>query len=136
MIGEYSHSIDGKGRIFIPAKFRESLGPVFYMTRGLGYFISVYHADEWNALKEKIKSLPHEDALELQRYFLAPAQECVPDSQGRVLIPQKLRTHAKLDKVAAVVGMGDHIDIWDDASWNTADPTPERISTIMRGNGM
>jgi len=136
MIGEFSHSIDGKGRLFIPAKFRESLGPVFIITRGLGYYLSVYHMDEWNDLQAKIKTLPREDALELQRYFLAPAQECVPDSQGRVLISQKLRAHANLDKTAAVVGMGDHIDIWDEAAWNKTDTTPERIAAIMRGAGL
>ncbi len=136
MIGEYSHAIDGKGRIFIPAKFREMLGPVFYITRGLGYFLAIYRQEEWAALKEKIKSVPSEDALELQRYFMAPAQECVPDSQGRVLISPKLRTFAKLDKVASIIGMGDHVEIWHDADWEKADPTPERVKTIMRGYGV
>ncbi len=136
MRGEYSHAIDGKGRLFIPAKFREKLGTTFIVTRGVGQYLSVYPMDEWEAFEAKIKALKSKQALELQRYFVAPAQDSAPDGQGRVLVSQKLRAHAKLDKSVVVAGMGDHLEIWDEDTWNAMSLTPESIESIMEEAGI
>ena len=136
MRGEYSHAIDGKGRLFIPAKFREKLGTTFVVTRGVGQYLSVYPMDEWEAFEEKIRSLKSKQALELQRYFVAPAQDSMPDGQGRVLLSQKLRAHAKLDKNVLVAGMGNHLEIWDEETWDSMNPSAEQIESIMEEAGI
>lgn len=136
MRGEYSHAIDEKGRLFIPAKFREKLGTTFVITRGVGQYLSVYPMDEWEAFEEKIRSLKSKQALELQRYFVAPAQDSMPDGQGRVLIPQKLRVHANLNKNVLVAGMGNHLEIWDEETWDAMNPSAEQIESIMEEAGI
>lgn len=136
MRGEYTHVVDEKGRLFIPAKFREQLGTTFVITRGVGSYLSVYPLDEWQAFEEKIKSLKSKQALELQRYFIAPAQDTVPDGQGRVLISQKLRNHAGLSKNIVIAGMTDHLEIWDEDTWNAMSLTPESIEAIMEEAGI
>lgn len=136
MRGEYSHAVDGKGRLFIPAKFREKLGNDFIITRGVGYYLAVYPMDEWESFEEKIKSLKSAQALNLQRYFIAAAQDGAPDAQGRVLLSQKLRAHANLSKSVVVAGMGDHLEIWDEDTWNSMSQTPEEILGIMAEAGI
>ena len=136
MRGEYTHAVDEKGRLFIPAKFREELGTSFIITRGVGSYLSVYPLAEWQAFEEKIKSLKSKQTLELQRYFIAPAQDTVPDGQGRVLISQKLRAHAGLSKSVVIAGMTDHLEIWDEGVWNAMSPTPESIEALMEEAGI
>ena len=99
-MGEYQHSIDEKGRIIIPAKFRDALGPAFVVTRGLDNCLFVYPTSEWAVMEQKLKALPlmKADARAFTRFFLAGATECELDKQGRVNIPGNLRDHAKLDK--------------------------------------
>src|SRR5690606_32325304 len=97
-IGEYQHTIDDKGRVIMPSKFREDLGPNFIMTKGLDNCLFVYPIEEWQILEEKLRTLPltNRDARAFVRFFFAGATECVLDRQGRVLIPGNLREHAKL----------------------------------------
>ena len=136
MKGEYSHIIDAKGRLFIPAKFREELGFSFVLTKGLENTLSIYPNDEWDKFAEKINSLPTKQSRTLKRFFVASAQDLSPDAQGRILIPQVLRDYAGLSKNAVVIGMTDHIEIWDEARWNALDLTPESIEDIMEEAGI
>lgn len=136
MKGEYLHTIDAKGRLFIPAKFREELGFSFVLTKGLENTLTIYTNSEWDKFADKISSLPTKQARTLQRFFVASAQDSTPDAQGRILIPQVLRDYAGLTKNVVIIGMSDHIEIWDEARWNALDLAPESIENIMEEAGI
>lgn len=136
MRGEFSHVIDAKGRLFIPAKFREELGYTFVITKGIDKCLYVYPLGEWDIFEAKINALPSKQARPLQLFFVAGSQDCELDGQGRVLVPQKLREYAKLDKNAVVVGMTNHIEIWDEGEWNARELAPESIADIMELSGI
>ncbi|WP_313757213.1 division/cell wall cluster transcriptional repressor MraZ [Tissierella sp.] len=119
-IGEYQHTLDTKGRIIIPSKFREELGEEFVMTKGLDNCLFVYPKEEWIILEEKLKTLPltNRDARAFIRFFFAGASEGSLDKQGRVLIPANLREHSKLDKEAVVIGVSTRMEIWSKEEWD------------------
>lgn len=119
-IGEYQHSLDNKGRLIVPAKFREDLGENFVMTKGLDNCLFVYPMKEWLNLEEKLKSLPltNRDARAFVRFFFSGATECELDKQGRILIPANLREHSKLDKEAVIIGVSTRVEIWSKEEWN------------------
>lgn len=119
-ISEYNHSIDTKGRVIVPAKFREALGEEFVITQGLDGCLFVFPNDEWTKFEEKLKTLPmaNKDARKFVRFFLAGAALVEVDKQGRILIPPVLRTFAGLEKDVAVVGVGNRVEIWDKARWD------------------
>lgn len=119
-IGEYQHSLDNKGRIIIPSKFRDGLGPAFIMTKGLDNCLFIYPQKEWNVLEEKLKSLPltNRDARAFVRFFFAGATECELDKQGRILIPANLREHSKLEKEAVIIGVSTRVEIWSKTEWD------------------
>ena len=117
MIGQYQHNIDAKGRLFIPAKFREELGETFYVTIGLDGCLSVYSDSKWSDLKEKFDALPMAQARRMRTLF-ANAAKCEPDSQGRILIPLKLRQYAALEKEVIINGCFDRLELWNEARWN------------------
>jgi MraZ protein len=118
-MGEYQHSIDDKGRLTIPAKFRDALGPTFVITRGLDNCLFVYPQQEWAAMEQKLKALPlmKADARAFTRFFLAGATECELDRQGRVNIPANLREHAGLDKDCVIIGVSSRVEIWSKENW-------------------
>jgi len=117
-MGEYNHTIDPKGRIIVPSKFRETLGETFVVTLGLDGCLFVYPNNEWQSFLTKLNGLPgSKEARQLQRYFLAGATECEVDKQGRILIPTKLRTAAALDKDVVFVGVLSKIEIWSKERW-------------------
>jgi MraZ protein len=118
-LGEFQHSIDDKGRIIIPAKFREALGTDFIVTRGLDSCLFVYPLHEWATLETKIKSLPSmaANARAFSRLLFSGASECEWDKQGRVNVPNHLREYAKLDKECTVIGVSSRVEIWDKATW-------------------
>jgi MraZ protein len=120
-MGEYQHSIDDKGRLTIPAKFRDALGPTFVITRGLDNCLFVYPQKEWAAMEQKLKALPlmKSDARAFTRFFLAGATECELDRQGRVNIPANLREHAGLDKDCVVIGVSSRVEIWSKENWES-----------------
>ncbi len=120
-IGEHQHSLDDKGRIIIPSKFRDGLGPEFVMTKGLDRCLFVYPKSEWSIIEEKLKALPltNRDARAFIRFFFSGACECVLDKQGRVLIPPNLRDHSKLEKDAVIIGVSTRIEIWSKEEWTT-----------------
>jgi MraZ protein len=118
-LGEYQHSIDDKGRIIIPAKFREALGTDFIVTRGLDSCLFVYPRTEWTQLEQKIKALPSmaANARAFSRLLFAGASECEWDKQGRVNVPNHLREFAKLEKDCTVIGVSTRVEIWDKSLW-------------------
>ncbi len=117
LIGEYQHNIDLKGRVAVPARFRDDLGALFYITKGLDNCLFVLPQDEWSRLVEKIKTMPISKARGLQRFFFSGAAEVVPDKQGRILIPQQLREHAELDKEVTFIGTSSRVEIWNSKKW-------------------
>ncbi|MFA5523581.1 MAG: division/cell wall cluster transcriptional repressor MraZ [Tissierellales bacterium] len=119
-IGEYQHSLDIKGRLIVPAKFRDDLGDVFIITKGLDNCLFVYPKDEWKVLEEKLKLLPltRKDARAFVRFFFSGATECELDKQGRILIPGNLREHCRIEKDAVVIGVSNRVEIWSKEEWN------------------
>lgn len=117
-MGEFNHSIDAKGRIIVPAKFREELGEEFVVTLGLDGCLFLYPNEEWEKFIAQLKGLPgSREARQLQRYFLAGAVNCEVDKQGRILIPAKLREHAMISKDVVFVGVLGKIEIWSKERW-------------------
>lgn len=118
-IGEYCHSVDVKGRVSIPAKFREELGESFILTKGLDNCLFIYSMDEWSILVNKLKQLPlaNRDARAFVRFFFSGATECELDSQGRIRVTSNLREHANLQKDAVIIGAGTRIEIWGSHEW-------------------
>lgn len=116
MTGQYAHTIDAKGRLFIPAKLREELGGTFHVTVGQDHCLSVYSDDSWNAVMGKLKTMNYSDVKRLRPMF-ALAADCEPDAQGRILLPLKLRQYAELEKDVVVIGSFDRVEIWNAKRW-------------------
>ncbi len=117
--GEYSHSVDAKGRIIMPANFRERLGDQFVVTKGLDHCLFVYPNDEWENIENKFREIPltTKDARRFSRFFIAGARDCDIDKQGRVLIPSVQREYAGLEKEVVLVGVLDRVEIWSKERW-------------------
>ena len=133
MTGEYRHGIDAKGRLFVPAKLREDLGTVFYLTIAPDNCLSAYSSESWDAFLEKFKTLPQTKKQKIRALF-AFAAKCELDSQGRIVVPQKLRDYARLTKDVSIIGVGDHAEIWDAVAWakkEAEEVTPENIAAAM-----
>ena len=119
-MGRYNHTIDPKGRLSIPSKFREVLGDKFVVSKGMDGCLFVYAIDDWKVFEEKLASLPliSVEARQFARYFLSGAQYVTVDKQGRILMPQDLREFAGLEKDVVLAGMGGRIEIWSLDKWN------------------
>ncbi len=117
--GEYNHSVDAKGRIIMPAKFREMLGDEFVVTKGLDHCLFVYPNEEWQNIENKFREVPltTKDARKFARFFFAGAADCEIDKQGRALIPGVLREYAGLQKEVVLVGVLNRIEIWSKDRW-------------------
>lgn len=118
-MGEYHHSIDNKGRIIVPSKFREELGDMFIITRGLDQCLFGYPLSEWSLIEEKLKGLPltKKDARAFTRFFFSGATESELDKQGRINIPAPLLQYAKLEKECVILGVSNRIEIWSKQIW-------------------
>ncbi|MBE7051011.1 MAG: division/cell wall cluster transcriptional repressor MraZ [Ruminococcaceae bacterium] len=118
--GEYQHTIDAKGRIIMPVKFREALGDSFVVTKGLDHNLLVFSNEEWQSFYEKLSTLPlsNKNSRGFSRLFLAGAIECETDKQGRILITQPLKEYASLVKDVTVIGNGNKLEIWSTENWN------------------
>ncbi|AUJ62252.1 division/cell wall cluster transcriptional repressor MraZ [Bacillus velezensis] len=118
-MGEYQHTIDTKGRMIVPAKFREGLGEQFVLTRGLDQCLFGYPMNEWKLIEEKLKALPltKKDARAFTRFFFSGATECELDKQGRVNIASSLLNYAKLEKECVVIGVSNRIELWSKVIW-------------------
>ena len=118
LIGNYQHNIDIKGRVIMPAKFREELGDIFYATKGKDNTITVLSKNSWDELGRKISEMPSAKTVQITRFLFSSAAELIPDKQGRVLIPQPLREYAGLDKDVVINGTGSKVEIWDKEAWD------------------
>lgn len=118
-MGQFQHSLDPKGRLIIPAKFRELLGDTFILTKGLDRCLFVYPKDEWAVLEQKLKALPftQKDARAFIRFFFSGAVEMEMDKQGRILIPPQLREHARIEKDIVIIGVSNRAEIWSLEEW-------------------
>ncbi|MBE5848105.1 MAG: division/cell wall cluster transcriptional repressor MraZ [Lachnospiraceae bacterium] len=140
-MGEYNHTIDAKGRVIVPSKFREALGDAFVVTKGLDGCLFAYDNEEWAAFEEKLKSLPitNKDARQFVRFFLAGATEAEVDKQGRILLPGSLREFAALLKDVVLIGVGSRIEIWSKeryegtASYEDMDAIAEHMADLGLG---
>ena len=133
MTGEYQHSLDSKGRIFIPAKLREELGDVFYITISMDKCLCAYNSTNWQQLSDKVSAMPYVKQRRMRPLF-CHAAKCELDAQGRALIPQNLREFAGLVKNVSVIGCNNHAELWDSETWKeifSAETTPENIAAVM-----
>lgn len=140
-MGEYGHNIDRKGRLIMPAKFREELGEHVVVTRGLDGCLYVYTTEQWMEVYEKLSSLPstNKNARWYQRMVLSKAAECEMDAQGRILIPSSLTSLAELKKECLIIGMANHLEIWSKERWEAVEQdqmdqfeeVAEQLSDIM-----
>ncbi len=118
-IGEYKHTIDDNGRLAIPTKFREDLAKGAVVTRGLDTSLFLFPKEEWDKLAEKLASLPlgQSNSRAFARLMLAGAMDVKLDKQGRVVLPEYLRSYAKLGKSTVIAGLFNRLEIWDEDKW-------------------
>lgn len=139
-MGEYNHTIDTKGRLIIPAKFREQLGNEFVVTKGLDGCLFVFPMNEWELFEQKLRTLPltQKSARKFTRFFVAGATECELDKQGRILLPQTLREFAQLEKDVVLSGNLNRVEIWSKANWtdNNAYDDMDDIAEQMTDLGL
>lgn len=120
-IGTYRHSVDAKGRLFIPVALREELGTQFFVTRGLQRCLRLYSRDAWESFAAKIAALPESKARDVRHYFFANAFQTTTDGQGRITLPAECRKFAGLEKNVVLVGDDSRLEIWDEKSWDQLD---------------
>lgn len=141
-MGEYKHTIDAKGRLIIPSKFREELGQAFYITRGLDGCLFIFPQDQWKDFEEKLRKLPliDKNSRKFSRFFLSGASPCELDRQGRILVPSILRDYAKMDKEVIFSGMLDRIEVWSKEKWSMNNSYEEedmdKIAASMQAMGL
>lgn len=139
-IGEYEHSLDDKGRIILPIKFRYSLGEKFYITKGLHGCLFIFPEPEWTKFNQSLSEQPvvNLDATRLQRFFSASAFEVTTDSQNRLAIPAVLRKYAKIEDQAVVVGAANRVEVWNPELWEAvnSDISPEEIAASAQALGL
>lgn len=133
MTGMYQHTLDAKGRLFIPAKLREELGDVFYVTVSMDPCLAVYSSEAWQAFSDKVSAMPYVKQRKMRPLY-AFAAKVELDAQGRILLPQNLREHAKLMKNVTVVGVNNHAELWSSDVWDATcadESSPENIAAVM-----
>ena len=135
-MGEYQHSLDAKGRIIVPSKFREELGAKFIATKGLDNCIFLYPLDEWKTIEEKLRSLPftRADVRSFARFFFSGASEMEIDKQGRIVLHPNLRDYAGIEKELIVIGVGARVEIWAGDSWAQYNQTAESSYEVIAEN--
>ncbi|HEY7029926.1 MAG TPA: division/cell wall cluster transcriptional repressor MraZ [Thermomicrobiales bacterium] len=140
-LGRYAHSVDAKGRLAIPARFREELAAGVVLTRGIDRCLALYPMAAWLPLAEQVSSLPitDPDARTFRRMVFAEAVDLELDAQGRILLPPELRRYAEIDRDAYVVGVNTSIELWSPARWdaqsalieNDGAAIAQRLATLM-----
>ncbi len=140
--GEFSHTIDEKGRLIVPAKFRDDLGKHFVITRGMDSCLYVFPEEEWQAFEEQLTALPittDSKARRFVRFFEGSAVPGDLDKQGRTLLPASLREYAQIDKDVVFIGMGKRAEIWDKKKWDAKNAEVEldieSIASDMEASG-
>ena len=126
-IGSYENQLDAKYRMIIPSKYREELGMRCVITKGIDRCLYVYPVREWEAFAEKLAKLPKSDkkARNFVRHFYGNAEECEVDKQGRVTVPQVLRSYAGIDKELVTIGNGEKIEVWGRSVYKDSDVVVE-----------
>lgn len=129
-LGRHAHTVDSKGRLAIPARFRDDLGEGLVLTRGIDRCLSLYPMAAWVPLAGRVSalSLSDPDARNFRRMVFAEAVDLTLDGQGRILIPPELRAYADIEREAVIVGVHDAIEIWSPARWET-------MNTVMEQDG-
>jgi MraZ protein len=141
-LGEYSHSLDEKGRVVMPSKFRAELAAGCVVTKGQERCLYVFPENRWEGEAARVLKLPRTDrrARNFSRSFFASASDQMLGRSGRCQIPEPLRTYAGLSKDVTVVGVADHIEIWDTATWSTvameADDYYADIEEVLSEDGI
>ena len=132
-LGEYQRSIDNKGRLIIPAKFREDLGEHFVVTKGLDNCLFAYPQKEWKVFEDKLKEFPLTSAgtRKFMRFFFSGAVECGTDNQGRINLPFHLREYATLTKDVVSIGVNNRVEIWNREHWNAYNHEENFISNEL-----
>ena len=122
-LGRYAHNLDAKGRLAIPARFRDALAEGVILTRGIDRCLALYPLDAWRPLADKVAALPltDADARTFRRLVFAAAADLTLDAQGRILIPPDLRRYAGLEREALVVGVDTSIEIWSPERWEAVE---------------
>ncbi len=136
-LGQYAHTVDAKGRTFVPAKYREELGESFVITRGTAKCLTVYPMSEWEKYTAKIAELPQAQAVKIRRFIFSNANDVTLDGQGRIGISQGLREYAGIEKNVTIVGLGSYIEIWAEDVWKaeTESASGSEIEDIMLALG-
>ncbi len=138
-IGEFQHAIDDKGRVTLPARFREGLGEAFVVTKGLDNCLWALPMEEWAALESKLKALPvtQASARAVVRFFFSGATECCLDKQGRILLPNHLREYAGLTRDVVITGAPNRVEIWAREAWEKylkeAETSVEQLAEQIAG---
>jgi MraZ protein len=141
-LGEFAHTIDDKGRLTIPAKFRDDLASGIVITRGLDGCLWAYSRAEWEQLAEKISHLPTTNlaARNFARFMFSNAFDSIPDRQGRVLIPQNLRDYANIESDTIIIGVMNRLELWHPARWSEVlaevEKDPEAIVAQLQDLGI
>jgi MraZ protein len=141
-LGEFSHTLDDKGRLTIPAKFRDELAGGLVVTRGIDRCLSVFPNQGWQNLAERIAQLPltRRSARDFGRLMFSGAADFIPDRQGRVLIPQELREYAQLDSEAIIIGLYNRLEIWNPNNWasvkTAVEENPDSIAEQLQELGI
>lgn len=128
--GEFTHQLDKKGRLIIPARYRANLGQGAILTRGIDHNLVIYPQDAWRTVIDQLNQMPitHSTARALRRLMFSGAVELSFDRQGRVLIPIYLRHYASLEDEVLIVGMETFVEIWQPANWRAA---LDGVSTVL-----
>ena len=133
MYGKYDHTVDAKGRLFVPSKLREHLGETFYVMPGTDTCLNVYSRQGWEQVQERINAIPLSKRRGI-RFLLGNVLECSPDKQGRFLLTPELRQYASLEQEVTILGQGDHVEIWARDAYRAEEEeklTPEYIRSVM-----
>ena len=133
MNGNFEHKIDAKGRLFIPSSLRDELGEVFHVTISVEDCLTAYSNESWERFIEKVKAMPIRKQPKMRPFF-SNAARCELDSQGRFLLPQKLRDRIGLKKEVTVVGAGTFVQIWDSEEFKRIDAletAPDNLADVM-----
>ncbi len=138
LMGNYTHSIDSKNRLIIPAKLKEQLGATITIIKDADKCLTVYSAEEWANYTAKLNELPKSKSREVTRFLCSNAVEVQPDGQGRVLLPQGMVEYAGITKNVVTVGCGKYVEIWSEERWNELNlsEAPENFAEMLELLGL
>ena len=139
LVGRYEQTIDAKGRVNVPSKFRSALGEAFVAAVGDEECVCIYPMEEWNAFMDRVKAVPTEERAMVMRYIQENSAECEMDSQGRVVIPAEIRKYAQLTKEIVVIGEHTKVEIWSMDNWSRYKEQKfdmDKITDIMKQIGI